>query len=286
MTNKITLSAYAKINLTLAITGRREDGYHTLETVMQRISLADTVSVEKTLEGISIQCSDPKLPCNEKNLCWKAASAYLAQAGLRRGVRIELWKAIPDGAGMGGGSADAAAVLEAMKRLFPADVDLCSIAETIGADVPFCLKADTAFCHGIGTELQAIPFPDKKRLYCVVAKSCEGVSTPRIYSLYDQMLGQDAPRVSRVRELTAALEKRDLPLAFSLMQNDLELPAFRLMPEICACKAAMLEHGAQAAMMTGSGSAVFGLFSDRSAAKACEESFLQRGAFARFCTLL
>lgn len=281
---KIALSAYAKINLSLSITGTREDGYHTLESVMQQISLADTLEMEKIPEGILLSCDKKHIPTNEKNLCWKAASAYLTCAGITEGVKIHLTKRIPDGAGMGGGSADAAAVLKGMMALYPAKLDLFSIGAKIGADVPFCLAGGTHLCEGIGEKLTPISFPAKKNLFVVVAKNCEGLSTPHIYSLYDKTK-QETKKSSSAKELIDAMNSGNREKLFSLMHNDLELCAISERPDIGALKARLSSLGADAAMMTGSGSAVFGLFLSEEQARSSAEKLKEDGIEAYFCKL-
>lgn len=283
--NRISLSAYAKINLSLAVTGIRSDGYHLLESVMQQISLADTVEIEPIPSGIMISCSKPGIPTDEKNICHKAAKAYFAAAGISGGVKIHLTKCIPDGAGLGGGSADGAAVLKALSHLYPAKVDLLSIASSVGADVPFCLAGGTRLCRGIGDEMTPLSFPGKEKIFCVVAKSCEGLSTPQIYSLFDTV-NPDGMPPSSVSEFAEHLEKGEISLALGKMQNHLELPAITQRPEIAECKDRLLSFGANAAMMTGSGSAVFGLFFDEKKARLCAEKMKKDGAFSSFCTLL
>ncbi len=280
----LTLSAYAKINLSLFITGTREDGYHTLESVMQEISLADTVEMEKISSGILLACNKEHIPTNEKNLCWKAANAYLNAAGITGGVKIRLTKRIPDGAGMGGGSADAAAVLKGMMALYPAEVDLFSIGAKIGADVPFCLAGGTCLCEGIGDKLTPVSFSSKKNLFAVVAKNCEGLSTPHIYSLYDKTK-QENKKASSTKALIHAMTSGDREKLFSLMHNDLELCAISERPDIGALKARLSSLGADAAMMTGSGSAVFGLFLSEERARNGAKNLLEDGVEAYFCTL-
>lgn len=281
---KITLSANAKINLYLRVSGIREDGYHLLKTVMQEISLADTLELEKIPFGIAIVCTKPQIPLNEKNLCHKAAKAYLDAAGIEGGVKIKLIKAIPDGAGMGGGSSDAAAVLKAMKVLYPSDTDLFSLAEKIGADVPFFLEGGTCLCEGIGEVLTPISFPDKKTLFCVIAKPKEGLSTPKIFGLFDEMAKNEMQE--NFLDLPALFASKNLSALFENMKNDLELPAVFLLPKIAECKEALLLCGADAAMMTGSGSAVFGLFSSEEKARKAAFSIRENGIESHFCTLL
>ena len=281
---KITLSAPAKINLTLAITGIREDGYHLLESVMQTVSLSDTVTVEKIPAGIVISCTRAGIPLDEKNLCYKAAKTYLDRAELAGGVKITLQKAIPDGAGLGGGSSDAAAVLKAMRALFPGNVDLTAIAEKIGADVPFFLEGGSCLCRGIGEKLFPLAFPAKKDLCCVIAKPKEGLSTPRVYQCYDVGATNFSPPLSQ--EALLAFQKGEAKEIFSHLQNDLELPAIALLPEIGALKDLFFSLGAKGAMMTGSGSAVFGLFQEERDARRCAEKIRESGTDAYFCTLL
>jgi 4-diphosphocytidyl-2-C-methyl-D-erythritol kinase len=282
--DRISLSAYAKINLSLSITGKREDGYHTLESVMQEISLADTVSLERIPCGILLSCNKEGIPTNEKNLCWKAARAYLDAAKIQGGVKIDLIKRIPDGAGMGGGSSDAAAVLKAMQCLYPSKVSLPEIALKIGADVPFFLSGKTALCKGIGEELTPISFRGKDAIFCVAAKNCEGLSTPSIYRLYDETVSE--PRVGDTKSFQKALEAGDREAILRLMQNDLEPIAIVLRPQIALLKGILLSLGANGAMMTGSGSAVFGLFFSREKAIQCAETLNKEGVEAHFCTLI
>lgn len=281
---KLTLSAYAKINLSLFITGKRKDGYHTLESVMQQISLCDTLEMEKITEGIALSCNKAHLPTGEKNLCWKAASAYLSAAGISGGVRIHLTKNVPDGAGLGGGSADAAAVLRGMTALYPADVDLFAVGAKIGADVPFCLAGGTKLCQGIGEEMTDLTFLGKKNLFAVVAKNCEGLSTPHIYALFDQGAGETKnPTTDR---FCLALSEGKTDKIFSLMHNDLELCALSERPAIGELKNRLLFLGADAAMMTGSGSAVFGLFLSEEKARRAAQELKKITEQSYFCTLL
>lgn len=282
---QITLSAYAKINLTLSITGKRDDGYHTLQSVMQEISLADTLTLSKIPKGIVITCDREGIPTNEKNLCYKAARAYLDAAKKEGGIHISLQKNIPDGAGMGGGSSDAAAVLKAMSALYPASLDLNKIAVSIGADVPFFLTGKTAFCEGIGEELTPLSFPKKSDIFCVAAKNCPGLSTPMIYSLFDTMEKEkeNKPNFDLIHR---AFESNTPSSVFSLMQNDLELPAITQRPEIAQLKQQLLSLGADAAMMTGSGSAVFGIFQNKALARRAAQELKKTCSDAHFCTLL
>lgn len=280
----ITEKAYAKINLTLRITGRRPDGYHELESVMQKISLCDTLTLEKIPRGIELSCTDPVLACDERNLCCKAAKAYFATAGIAGGVKMHLEKQIPMEAGLGGGSADAAAVLRGLSRLYPADLDLNRIAAEMGADVPFCLHSATAFCAGIGERLRKIPFFGKESLFVVVAKNAAGLPTPLVYSLFDQEeRTQNAPGSG---SMIAALEQGDFQKIQESLFNDLEAVSLKERSEIAECKEIMRVFGAERPMMTGSGAAVFALFSNELAARHCAEALRSENIFAALCTLL
>ena len=281
---KLTLSAYAKINLSLFVTGKREDGYHTLESVMQQISLCDTLEMEKIPFGIALSCDKEHIPLGEKNLCWKAAHAYLSAAGISGGVRMHLTKRIPDGAGLGGGSADAATVLRGMASLYPAEVDLLALSAKIGADVPFCLIGGTKLCKGIGEEMTDLPFLGKKNLFAVIAKNCEGLSTPHIFSLFDQ--SAEKASVSTIDRFCRALSCGNSEEIFHLMHNDLELCALSERPAIGELKNDLLSLGADAAMMTGSGSAVFGLFLSEDKARKAAAELKKQTEQSYFCTLL
>lgn len=234
-------SAYAKINLSLSVTGVRPDGMHTLRTVMQTVSLCDTVEVQKADE-LTFTCSEPTL-AGEDNLCVKAAKAFFAAletrlaAGLMEGAAIHLEKHIPTGAGLGGGSSDAAAVLRLLNRLygFPLREEvLFSLAVKLGADVPFCLYGGRCLCTGIGEELS--PLPDEKERVLVIAKGEGSLSTAEMYRRLDAHSG--------------------IPGA----ENDFEPVAIELLPEIGVLKRALTRLGGKEARMTGSGSALFAFF--------------------------
>ena len=281
---KLTLSAPAKINLTLALTGLREDGYHLLQSVMQTLSLADTLIFEKIPQGILLSCTKSHLPTDERNLCYRAAKMYLDAIGNPGGVKIHLIKCIPDGAGLGGGSSDAATVLKAMKTLYPSEIDLVSIAAKLGADVPFFLSGSTCLCSGVGEKVVPLDFPAKASCRCVVTKPAGSLSTPLVYSLFDQS----------GREFSSPLTKEDLAKfntghiksIFPLMKNDLELVSIAKLPEIAMHKEKLLSLGADAAMMTGSGSSVFALFTNEEKARECCEKLKEEKIDAYFCTLL
>ena len=275
--------AHAKINLTLTVTGKRQDGYHTLATIMQEISLADRLIVEKQAEGICLVCDDPRLPTDEKNLCVKAAQAFFRHTGVPGGAEIKLEKKIPSGAGLGGGSSDAAAVLKALADLYRAEADLTGIAAEIGADVPFFLTGGTCLCTGIGEVVTPLYFPGKTGLWCVVAKEAEGLSTPAVYGAFDDLKKPDSMGPEAMVE---AMTWGAPEAIYPFLSNDLEGAAFSLMPKIRETRTYLKIMGAEVAQMTGSGSAVFALFRDRDVAAWAAANVKKRGAETFLCTLL
>lgn len=265
----ITLPAYAKLNLTLDILGARPDGYHEMRTVMQSISLHDDVRVALT-EGTEITCavSGADLPCDEKNLAVRAALAFFRETGLApRGVSITLKKRIPSEAGMAGGSADAAAVLRALRALCAPELSddaLCAVGARVGSDVPFCIRGGTQLAEGRGEVLT--PLSPAPALYAAVCKPDFPISTPALFARVD---GVTLTRHPDTDAALAALETCDAAALCESVRNVFEevLPPEQK-SRIDAIKRALLSHGAHCAAMTGSGSAVFGLFSDEGACQA------------------
>lgn len=255
---EITVEAPAKINLSLDVTGRREDGYHNLETIMQSISLYDRVTVRKQRSGISIECDFPDTPADQRNTAWKAAEAFFAEYPGKGGASIILEKKIPVAAGLAGGSTDAAGVLKALNKLYGepfSDVRLVDIARKIGADVPFCLRGGTALARGIGDQL--VVLPDFAGISVVVVKPPFPVSTAWVYRNLD--LGSLGERPDTLT-LVSAIGEMDVKTLASGMRNVLESVTIKEYPEIGRLIEEFMEHGALGSRMSGSGSAVFGLF--------------------------
>ena len=261
----LTLSANAKINLTLDILGTREDGYHEVAMIMQEISLHDTLSMGKINQGISltiaIEGQQGTLPADESNLCWKAAALVQKEYNLQEGVEIHLIKRIPMAAGLAGGSADAAAVLKGMNHLFRpgmTEARLCELGARLGSDIPFCIMGGTMLATGRGEVLTRLPrFP---RLSVVLAKPPVGVSTAWAYKTYDA--GYDGPHPDN-EAMLAAIHEGDAHKATGLLCNVLEGVTETEHPVIADYKRLMLEHGAMASMMSGSGPTVFGLVREK-----------------------
>lgn len=291
----IEISAYAKINLSLDIVGRREDGYHTVDMVMQSVSLCDRVRVTLNDSGrINLACSKPHIPCDGRNTAFKAAQFFLDVTGLPFGAEIYIEKHVPDQAGLGGGSTDAAAVLRAMNRLCAGvlgreplnTAELLYLGMRIGADVPFCVLNGTQRCGGIGEIM--VPLAPMESCTLLIAKPSICISTPEAYSLVDRMPDGGA---RYTEAMVRALERRDLPAVARCLGNRFEDALCR--PQVQALRAAMLGGGALNARMTGSGSAVFGIFADPEAARRaqaaleghCEAVFLARPVSAEEAAL-
>ncbi len=252
--------APAKVNLWLRVLEKMPDGYHRVETVLQTISLVDTLTLEaKPKGGISLTCSDPRLPCNEHNLAYKAA-ALLAPAAPGKGVHIHLEKRIPWRAGLGGGSSDAAAVLRGLNKLWGLNWPLSKLvplAQTLGADVPFFLRGGTAIGRGRGEQIEELALqPD---LTLILIQPPFGLSTPQVYS---QWQPGNAPPVGDLTALLQALQRSDGDALGQLLHNDLEEPAFHLAPELAAVKRGLLQAGIPC-LLSGSGACLFALVPKR-----------------------
>lgn len=266
----ISVPAYAKLNLTLDILGKRDDGYHEMKMVMQTISLHDDVTVTLTDKGIACRIAGAELPCDERNLAVKAANAFCEAMDYRGGIDIALTKRIPSEAGMAGGSADAAAVLRALRDLVsPALTDerLEQISARIGSDVPFCICGGTQLAEGRGEVLTVLsPAP---RCFVAVCKPDFPISTPALFARVDGVMLSHRPDTDA---MLSAIARGDCGALCANVQNVFEqaLPDAQR-ERIEEIKRALVENGAACAAMTGSGSAVFGLFSDEVLCRnACE----------------
>lgn len=272
---RIRATAPAKINLTLVVTGRRDDGYHTVHTVMQAIDLRETVELCSRGEaGITLSVEGADLPADERNTAYLAARVFYEKTGLPpSGVHILLRKKVPMGAGLAGGSADAAAVLAALNVLAGAHLPterLCELGSFVGADVPFCVLGGTAVGTGTGAVLSPLPaMPD---CTIVVAKPPDGVSTPEAYRLIDEKGLCGGGRENGGME--KAVREHDLGGIAGHLRNDFD--AVTRLPGVEEAKAAFRSYGALGCQMTGSGSAVFGIFDDGNRAENCIRALKRR----------
>jgi 4-diphosphocytidyl-2-C-methyl-D-erythritol kinase len=271
--------AHAKINLTLRVGAARADGFHPIQTVFQALALHDTLEISVRPGPFELTCSDAGVPVDGRNLVTRAARevwSALGRAGEPRGVGIHLVKHIPMQAGLGGGSSDAASALAALARIWQPHgprVDLAAIAARLGSDVPFFLVGGTALGLSRGDELY--PLADLQGFSVVLAQPAFGVATADAYRWFDEdrRAGTEA-RGDGGRALAAWPGLR-LPLA-----NDLEGPVVRRRPEIGAARRVLEDAGAVAAAMTGSGSAVFGLFATEAASRRGARAAAEAGLLA------
>ncbi|MBQ3823691.1 MAG: 4-(cytidine 5'-diphospho)-2-C-methyl-D-erythritol kinase [Clostridia bacterium] len=266
---ELTVLCPAKINLTLAVTGKTADGYHEIKSIMQTVSLYDEVTVSVGGSYINLQTDLPYIPRDRRNIAYKAAEAFFAAVGATYGVRISIKKHIPVSAGLAGGSADGAGVLYALNRLFGSPLDqktLCGIATPIGADVPFCMEGGTRLATGIGEKLQRLP--DMPRSYIIIAKPQGGLSAAEVYKAFD---AAPPPPPADTAAAIRALEKKDVAALASCLGNALEPAAVGMLPQVAEVKEDLGAYLPLKALMSGSGSSVFAVFKDEEAAKKCLE---------------
>lgn len=262
--------AYAKINLTLDVLGTRDDGYHELCMVMQQVSLCDTVAVRIGCpwEGIQVISNLGYLPCDDRNIAYKAAKLFLDETGLSSsvgGINIAMEKRIPVSAGLAGGSSDGAAVLSALNELCETNLsldELCKIGVKIGADVPYCLCGNTMLACGVGEKLS--PLPRLPECYIVLCKPGYGMSTPKVFSELDET---EIPRHPDTEAMLNALSKGNLKNIASQMYNVLEPVVSSSKSDISEIERTMIAAGALGSIMSGSGSTVFGIFDSPAFAK-------------------
>lgn len=266
---KVTVKAPAKINLTLEVLGKRPDGYHQIATVMQAVDLYDVVTITDNDSGrVTISCNRADVPCDDSNICAKAAYRFFDYCQMDvKGVHINIDKSIPAQAGLGGGSSDGAAVIMGLNAMFSAmlqPAEMCAIGERVGADVPFCIEGGTKLCTGIGTTIKKLPaFRCSDIVIC--KPDTVSVSTAEAYGKVDAL----ALHPSYTDEMVKALYSRDMFMISATIFNDFEL-ALQI-PEVNEIKRLMLAWKARGAGMSGSGSAVFALFTSSSRAKKCYE---------------
>ena len=266
----ITLKAHAKINLTLDVTGFTENGYHSLSMIMQSVALADVITIDAISEGILFSSGSTRIPVNENNLVFKAARMFPDAVSLPDNVHIDLKKRIPVSAGLAGGSADAAAVLIGLNEFFGCRLsldELKALGLRLGADVPFCLTGGTALCEGIGEIITKLP--DLPDCYILIAKPLRGMSTPKAFALYDEYQGT-LPEVNNAAAVKA-LVAGDLDSVCLHMANKLQPVTEDCVGAVKHLTEKLIANGAKAACMSGSGTAVFGIFDSRIIAEKCKK---------------
>lgn len=261
----LTLHAYAKINLTLDVFNKRADGYHSLASIVQAISLRDTLELSPAAPGVSLTCEGEHafgVPTDATNLVVRAAKAVLDVAHCECGLHIRLHKGIPSQAGLGGGSSDAAATLIGVTALFGLGLGpklLHDLAAKLGSDVPFFLSGGTAVMRGRGENIS--PATDAPPMWIVVVKPEESVSTGWAYGALDEMTDRSSNRATK--PLDEALKSGDLSRIISGQSNDFELPVFRHHPRLAWLRDELQMAGALTAHLCGSGSALYGVATDQ-----------------------
>ena len=282
----ISVKAYAKINLFLDVTTQRDDGYHDILSLMQTVSLHDIVTVEykpSADKKIEIACNVPNIPCDSKNLAYKAADLML-ESGY---VKIEINKSIPSEAGLAGGSADAAATFVALNKLlgdkYSTD-ELKSLGKKLGADIPFCIEGGSCIVEGIGDIMtQCAPMPDYP---IVIARMGEGMSTPLAYRKLDEAFNnfkEYSPKCEKLDLLLDTSNKSDIDTYCRGLFNVFECVVEPERPCVTQIKSIMLDHGAKGALMSGSGTSVFGIFDNEASAKSAYDALKNIGAISHIC---
>ena len=257
--NKIKINSYSKINLTLNILSRREDGYHEIETIMQSINLADQVIITKEKEGIKIKCNHPEVPVNANSLAYRSAEKIINRYGIKKGVKIEIEKKIPLASGLAGGSANSATILIGINKLFSLNLsneDLRGIGETLGMDVPFFIQNGTALAYQRGEKLTPLSSINPP-LWMIILNPGFNISTNWAYN------NLDLDSIKREKNNTKAMlkalkEGKSQEIAKNLF-NSFESLIIKKYPEVGRIKNRLIEEGVLSALMSGSGPTVFGI---------------------------
>ena len=263
--------SYAKINLTLDVLGRRDNGYHDVEMVMQTVSLFDLLIIDKSYGGISVKTNLHYLPDNDKNIAYKAAKAFFDYTHIRSSVKIMIHKNIPVAAGLAGGSGNAAAVLCALDKLYGTGLlqdELFKLGASLGADVPYCIMGGTAVASGIGEILT--PVEPLKKTHILLVKPPINISTAAIYEEIDSA---EILKHPDTKAMCRAIADNDIHAVADNLCNVMESVTEKQCPVIKGIKKKMRMNGAIGTLMSGSGPTVFGIFDDYSRAKRSHDSF-------------
>lgn len=261
MIKSITEKCSAKINIAIDVLGKYPNGYHEVRMIMTQVGIFDVITISlKDERYIGITGSDINMPVDKSNLAWKAANEFFKAIKFDGGCDVYIEKHIPMGAGMAGGSSDAAGVINGLNKLFDSPLSLeerMKIGEKLGADVPFCVMGGCALAEGIGERLTSLP--ELPKVYYLIAKPKQSISTKWVYEHLDY---NDKPVNLDIDKIISGIKSGDLKKIQPFMGNILEKPAVQICPEVNVYKAEMMNLGADIAMMSGSGSAVFGMFDD------------------------
>lgn len=272
---EINVLARAKINFSIDVLRKRTDGYHDLRMIMQSLELCDDVLLRKQDKGIRLSCDRDCIPVDSTNTAFKAAKLFLDDFGIKDGVKIQIKKRIPDCAGLAGGSSDAAAVLNGLNSLFNIGATkekLCEIGVKVGADVPFCVHAGTMLSEGIGDRLTRLK--NIEGVDILIAKPVDGISTAQVYNNLDLENIQNRPHTDG---LINSLEKGRMRDFYNGLKNVLEPVAMGMVKDVVRLKDELNKLGAIKSLMSGSGSAVFGIFEDETIAQKAFDSLSAQG---------
>ena len=274
-----------KVNLLLNILGRRTDGFHEIETVMQPVNFCDELIFERGGNGIRLSCSDKNLPVDSRNLVFRAAADFLAAAKISDGVKIHLEKKIPLAAGLGGGSGNAATTLLALSELFGRPLStakLDELAAALGSDIPFFLQNKPALATGRGEKIQPLEnFPALRGRAFLLIHPGFGIATPWAYQNLARFPAALNGKKGRAQKLISKLQTNDLPAAAGGFYNSLEAPALEKFPILALFQEFLRANGALAALMSGSGSTTFAIVENVPAAESLAEKF--KSKFGQNC---
>ena len=277
------VKAYAKINLALDVVRRREDGYHELDMIMAPIGLHDLIYIDPIDEGIIIESNNTRMPTDERNIMYKVAQILIERYNINKGVKIYIYKHIPTQAGLAGGSADGAAVLRAMNEMFELNLSLETLAEIgkeVGADIPFCVYEKMALVRGIGEKLDFIDH--HFNCYLLLVKPKKGVSTKKSFGMLDLNTAVH-PNILNMKK---AIEDNDYHGVVESLANTLEAPSIDMVEDIEIIKNEMMDLGMDGALMSGSGSCVFGMTQDEKVLKKAYNHFKYKYPFVRMTEIL
>lgn len=288
---RYSISAPAKINLFLDVLSKHENGYHDIKSVMQSVSLSDeiTISVEKSLKTeINLSGTNKEIAWNESNLAYKACAMFIDEAGLDGFLfNIHVEKKIPIKAGMGGGSADAAATLKLLNDIFDkpfTNERLCQIGARLGADVAFCIIGGTCLCEGFGDKLTPVTSLANVPLVCAIGSS--SISTPEAYEMVDRHYGTDCGAGASIYDFLTSIKAEDLNGICSKLYNKFEGVISSVLPEVEHIKDILIKNGAIGALMSGSGPSVFGVFDSEKAQLGAFSALTDAGFDAFLCKTL
>lgn len=269
-----------KVNLLLNILGKRPDGFHELETVMHPVNFTDQLEFSRSGKGVELTCNDPELPVDSRNLIHRAAVAFFESARVSEGVRIHLEKRIPQAAGLGGGSGNAATTLQGLNELFGQPLgqeELYSIAARLGSDIPFFLQTKPALATGRGEKITPLdPFPAMRGAVFLLIHPGFGISTPWAYQNLARFPAALNGRPGRADKLVNLLQAADLATAGPEFYNSLEAPALEKYPLLAIIQEFLRASGAVVTLMSGSGSTTFALAQGQGAAEQLLEKFRQK----------